>query len=370
MKQQNKKVYSTFSLLILSLFLALLGFSVPTEASSTVKLNKTKVTIGEKQTYSLKLKGATGKVTWSSSKKSVATVSKKGVVTGKKKGTATITAKSGGNTYKCKVTVSAPKISSAKATVVKKGKITLTMKYTTGKVTWSTSNKSVATVSSKGVVTGKKKGTATITAKVGSKKYTSKVTVEDPKISETTVYVAIGSSKKLKMKNTTKSVTWSSKDSKIASVSASGKVTGKVQGETVVTAKIDGVSYKCTVKVFTSISIEGQSSKYTDAENALAFVTYVNERRVAAGVKPLKYDQSSFVYKGVLSGDGVPSKTIKFCQWVNAYHSFDDTQYLNSMRTYNQNSILSSDKIENIIVIPGSATGNNFALEIFVYTLN
>lgn len=47
-----------------------------------------------------------------------------------------------------------------------------------GKVTWSTSRKAVATVTTKGKVTGKKAGTATITAKVGKKKYTCKVTVK------------------------------------------------------------------------------------------------------------------------------------------------------------------------------------------------
>lgn len=366
MKQQNKKVYSTFSLLILSLFLALLGFSVPTEASSTVKLNKTKVTIGEKQTYSLKLKGATGKVTWSSSKKSVATVSKKGVVTGKKKGTATITAKSGGNTYKCKVTVSAPKISSAKATVVKKGKITLTMKYTTGKVTWSTSNKSVATVSSKGVVTGKKKGTATITAKVGSKKYTSKVTVEDPKISETRLYVQIGKSAKLKMNNTTKTVQWSSSDTKIATVSSSGQVKAKGLGTAVITAKIDGVSYKCTVNVYTSISTETPSKNYTEKENMQALVTYINQRRAEEGLKPIKLDTSSAVYKALTTGKEIPGNTT-VNEFIFASMRYDDTQYLNSYRVYNQNSVLSNSAIEYIVMVPAYTTDAYYDWTLFVY---
>lgn len=47
-----------------------------------------------------------------------------------------------------------------------------------GTVKWTSSNKKVATVSSKGVVTAKKKGTATVTAKVGNKKVTFKVTVK------------------------------------------------------------------------------------------------------------------------------------------------------------------------------------------------
>ncbi|MBD9055729.1 MAG: leucine-rich repeat domain-containing protein [Eubacterium ventriosum] len=46
------------------------------------------------------------------------------------------------------------------------------------KVKWSTSNKKIATVTNKGKVKGKKAGKATITAKVGKKKYKCKVTVK------------------------------------------------------------------------------------------------------------------------------------------------------------------------------------------------
>ena len=48
------------------------------------------------------------KATWKSSNPKVATVSSKGKITAKKKGTATITAKVGKTTYKCKVTVLRP----------------------------------------------------------------------------------------------------------------------------------------------------------------------------------------------------------------------------------------------------------------------
>ena len=46
------------------------------------------------------------------------------------------------------------------------------------KVKWSSSNEKVATVTSKGIVKGKKAGTATITAKIGKKKLTCKITVK------------------------------------------------------------------------------------------------------------------------------------------------------------------------------------------------
>jgi len=50
--------------------------------------------------------------------------------------------------------------------------------YGTGKLPkWSSSNKNIATVNTKGIVVGKKGGTAVITAKIGNKEYTCKITV-------------------------------------------------------------------------------------------------------------------------------------------------------------------------------------------------
>lgn len=95
---------------IMAMILAL-SAPVQTEAraKSAPKLNKTKVTLdlaGKKtKTYQLKVKGASGKVTWKTSNKKVATVSKKGKVTVRKKGTAVITAKVNKKTLKCKITV-------------------------------------------------------------------------------------------------------------------------------------------------------------------------------------------------------------------------------------------------------------------------
>ena len=68
-------------------------------------LNKSKATLEEGKTFTVKLTGATAKK-FTSSKKSVATVNNKGKITAKKAGTATITCTdSNKKTYKCKITV-------------------------------------------------------------------------------------------------------------------------------------------------------------------------------------------------------------------------------------------------------------------------
>ena len=71
----------------------------------TPKLSKTKATVKVGKKLTLKLKGNSQKVKWSSSNAKIAKVSQKGVVVGKKVGTAKITAKVGNKRYVCKVTV-------------------------------------------------------------------------------------------------------------------------------------------------------------------------------------------------------------------------------------------------------------------------
>lgn len=85
--------------------------AVPVKAAKTELYVVSSVTLkkGEKfqlDVYSTK-KISANKITYKSSKKSVATVSKKGVVTAKKKGTATITTtvKIGNNTYQAKTKI-------------------------------------------------------------------------------------------------------------------------------------------------------------------------------------------------------------------------------------------------------------------------
>ena len=71
------------------------------------------------------------------------------------------------------------KLNKTKATMTVKGSIALKVTGTTKKVTWSSSNTKVATVTSSGTVNALKAGKATITAKVGTKKLTCKLTVNN-----------------------------------------------------------------------------------------------------------------------------------------------------------------------------------------------
>lgn len=151
---------------------------IQSEAAS-VKLNKTKLTVYAGSSAVLKLQGASKKITWNSTNRTVASVNNKGRVTAKKAGKTVITAKYDKKTYQCKVTVKKPYLNSVKKTLYK-GK-TYTLKLTgTKPVSWHTSDKRIAAVTQKGKVTAKKAGTAVVTCKgKDGKSYQCRITVKN-----------------------------------------------------------------------------------------------------------------------------------------------------------------------------------------------
>lgn len=114
---------------------------------------------------------------------------------------------------------------------------------------WSSSNKKIVSVTKKGVVKGLRKGTATITAKIGKKKYKCKVTVEAPKLSSTKKTVTAGTSFALKLNGTKRTVKWYTSNKKIATVSSKGVVKTLRAGSVKITAKLGGKSYVCRLTV-------------------------------------------------------------------------------------------------------------------------
>ena len=131
-----------------------------------------------KGTDKLKVTGGSGRISWSSSNKKVATVNKNGRVKAVKKGTCYIYAKRNGVRLKCKVIVKNPKLSSKKIVTYNNMETYLSVYGGSGKVTWKSSNSKVASVNKSGKITAKKTGTCTITAKRNGIKLKCKVTVK------------------------------------------------------------------------------------------------------------------------------------------------------------------------------------------------
>ena len=251
-------------------------------AVTGVTLNKTETSIfvggSETLTATVAPADATNqKVTWKSDKPEIATVDANGKVTGVKAGEATITVttEDGAKTATCKVTVTIP------VTGVTLNKTALTLNIgasetltatvapadaTNKKVTWKSSDAAVASVDANGKVTGVKAGEATITVTTedGGKTATCKVTVKPKLVSEITLAalaIYVGESKAVTATvkpddATNKALTWTSSDETVATVDATGKVTGKKIGTATITATAQdgsGVSGSCTVTVLSTV---------------------------------------------------------------------------------------------------------------------
>ena len=245
-----------------------------------VKLNKTATSllVGGNETLVATIlpENATNqKVTWKSSNAAVATVDAAGKVTAVKAGEATITVttEDGGKTATCKVTVKPNLVSeitlAALAIYVGESKaVTATVKpddATNKELTWKSSDESIATVDNTGKVTGKKIGTATITATARDGSGVSgscTVTVLSPvkKVTVTPANLTLGKNKSYTLTATVDAqpgtdtgVTWTSSDTTIATVDATGKVTATDKVGTVTitaTSKADPAKKgTCTVKV-------------------------------------------------------------------------------------------------------------------------
>ncbi|WP_236354695.1 Ig-like domain-containing protein [Konateibacter massiliensis] len=165
------------------------------------------------------------------------------------------------------------KLSKTKATLIKGQTLTLKVNNTSKKVTWSSSNKSIAAVNKSGKISAKKAGTATITAKVSGKKYTCKITVEQPKISQSTLSVEKGKTATLSVTGNTQKVKWSTSNKAIATVSSKGVVTGKKLGKAKITATVSGKKYTCTVTV-KAVSAVGTQANPLSAYNANTIELY------------------------------------------------------------------------------------------------
>ena len=242
---------------------------------TNVELNKTSMTLGEGQTYTLTptLTPASAYTTykWSSSNTTVASVNSSGKVGARAVGTATITVTTAnGKTATCKVTVKRgpDSIKPAKTEITLGAGQSYNMTYTLSPsnavtvCTWSSSKTSVAKVSSTGKITARNSGTATITLKTSNgKTATCKVTVSPAptsiELNKSTLDMGVGQSTTLsaiiKPSNAFVSNTWSTSNSNVVSVNSLGKISARSEGTATITVKTyNGLTASCVVTVKTA----------------------------------------------------------------------------------------------------------------------
>ncbi len=222
-------------------------------------------------------------VTFASSNPKVVSVDAQGNVTAKAAGTAVITCTSVDGNAKQSITITVKQnVITAESVTIKGASEILYVgdamalsatigtggkgKPTVDGVTWSSSDQGVATVDANGKVTGIKEGNVTITAasKDGYAKGSVVISVKPVKatkikLNESAIRMKKGTAYKwmeatISPDNTTdKSVTWTSSNKKVATVSAKGVIKAKSVGTTIITATTEN-GKKDTVKVTVTAS--------------------------------------------------------------------------------------------------------------------
>ncbi len=258
-------------------------------------------------------------VTWTSSDESIATV-KNGIVTGVKDGTVTITGTTndGNKVSTCEVTVYSIPVTgitlSDTTKQIERGKtatITATVtpsNATDTSVTWTSSDPTVATVKN-GVVTAVKVGTATITAKTNDGDYTASCDVEVYKnnvtgitLSKSSLSVGVGSTSQLTAtiapsNATDTSVTWTTSDNTVATVSSTGLVTGVKKGRATITATSndDSSIYKtCEINVNTLDTVDAVGDDVFVSDNTDSGTTFIGTANSGALIQTAATENAEF----------------------------------------------------------------------------
>ncbi len=350
---------------------------ITAEAASTVALSKKTVSLAVSGSTTIQLKNTSSKkkVTWSSSKKSVATVKASGTngykvkITGKKAGTATITAKYNGKKYTVKVTVKAPALSkkSLSLNAGKTGTITLNNIVSSKKVTWKSSKTSIATVKAgkngKVIITAKKKGTATITATYNKKKYTCKVKVTGSSSSQ-----KITSIKKLKAAYPNE------KDAAEFLLASIGGSDGKVTPYNITSSEITAIQKSIYKEIGVSKSTTPQYAcwkivkyvcdnvKYTKMNAATMYSVNENLEYVTSIGQP----SCNAIYTLYL-GEGVCANYAQTVKWL--LDGLNITNYYATGLNHAWNQVKIDGKWYNIDAtsIGGGKTDGNYSVRLFLY---
>lgn len=139
-------------------------------------------------------------------------------------------------------------------------------------------------------VHGTKNCSTKLTVTIGGKSFQIVVSLKAVKLSDNSLLLAKGKTKKLKIKGCpNKDIKWSSSNKKIATVNKKGVVKGKKIGNVVITAKINGKPVGCAVSITTS-----------QLQNVCKRATYIGTHWSYSQAKRAQdgfYDCSSLVWK-------------------------------------------------------------------------
>ena len=185
---------------------------------------------------------------------------------------------------------------------------------------WSCSNTTVATLSGACVVHGVSAGTAVISYTVSGSTVTTTVTVNSciafpPIIGATTVCVGSTTS----LSDATVGGAWSSNNTTIATISATGVVYGVTAGTATITYSVSPSIVTATVTVSNTTSpgtISGPSTVYTGGATATLSETVSGGTWSSSNTAVATIDPATGVYTGVSAGTSVITYTVSGCSGI------------------------------------------------------
>lgn len=158
------------------------------------------------------------------------------------------------------------KLNAKKKTLLKGKSFQLKLKNNKRKIKWTSSKKKVATVNKNGKVKAKKVGTTIITATVANKKYTCKLTVENPKISYSTLKIYQGDAVPLYIDGTNCDYTWVSSDNNVINAEDSYDLKALNPGTCTLTTTVLGKHFSCAVTVLEPFVTSDAMAKFEKTE--------------------------------------------------------------------------------------------------------
>lgn len=141
------------------------------------------------------------------------------------------------------------------------------------------------------------------------------------KLSKSSLTVCVGETKQLKLSGFSGTVTWSSSDKKVATVSKKGVVTAKGEGKCKITAKVKGKSYTCKV------TVQALPEDYATVNGVKVKVG--SKVKIAFSIKSSK----KIAYISILYRYN--KKALKITNWDNDDSRFGDWVCDTSMQDYN-----------------------------------
>lgn len=283
------------------------------------RINKTRLNLGYKKSYTLSVSGVSSRSRWSVSNRKVVSLKRisayKYRITGLKKGFAVLTCKAAGKTLRCRINVTeSPRLNKTALTLNPGKTSSLSVSGTGSTPTWSTSNKSIVSIKKINRTTCQvkagKTGSAIVSCKVSGKTLRCRITVKkiqkpapqpkpdndwkwtevsritltcshpiiDNPMDEPTMYARV------EPKNATnKLLSWTSSNPKVATVSPQGpqgtyeqeaRITVNSEGSAIITAtSVDNPKIKASYKLVVDYPEEKPKEPSAELKAALDEIT-------------------------------------------------------------------------------------------------